>query len=177
MAVRRMFSQTVVSSDAFLDLPLSSQALYFHLGMRADDDGFINNPRTIMRLTGANQNDLDLLIAKSFLLNMGDGIMVVKHWQANNYIQKDRYKPTEYKDKKRLLYVKDNRIYTLDPDKGRPVDTLWIQDVHAVKLREVKESQEKEESSKEEPSQARDIINDDIESADFKRIGDLIFNK
>ena len=94
MAERRMFAKTIIDSDAFLDMPLSTQALYFHLSMRADDDGFINNPRKIQRMIGASGDDLKLLLAKSFLIPFDSGIVVIKHWRIHNYIQKDRYKGT-----------------------------------------------------------------------------------
>ena len=89
MAKRRMFSESVVENDFFLDMPLTTQALYFHIGMRADDDGICSSVKVIMRTIGANQNDLDLLIAKGFLLLMPEGVMVVKHWRINNYLQRD----------------------------------------------------------------------------------------
>lgn len=113
MAERRMFAKTIIDSDAFLDMPLSTQALYFHLSMRADDDGFINNPKKIQRLVGASEDDLKLLIAKNFIIPFESGIVVIKHWKIHNYIQKDRYKETVYKEEKALLSVKENSSYTL----------------------------------------------------------------
>ena len=113
MAERRMFAKTIIDSDSFLDLPMSSQALYFHLSMRADDDGFLNNPKKIQRMIGATEDDLKLLIAKNFILTFESGIIVIKHWKIHNYIQKDRYKPTVYQEEKELLSVKDNGSYTL----------------------------------------------------------------
>lgn len=109
-----MFSKSIIQSDAFLDMPLSSQALYFQLGMEADDDGFVNSPKRTQKLINANEDDLKLLLAKSFLIDMGDGIVVIKHWKMNNYIQKDRYRSTVYRDKIKLLYTKENGGYTLD---------------------------------------------------------------
>ena len=112
MAERRMFAKTIIDSDAFLDMPLSSQALYFHLSMRADDDGFINNPKKIQRMVGASDDDLKLLIAKRFIIPFESGIVVIKHWKIHNYIQKDRYKPTIYQEEKQLLTEKENNVYT-----------------------------------------------------------------
>ena len=112
MAKRRMFSQQITDSDAFLDMPLSAQALYFHLGMTADDDGFVNNPKRIQRITGANEDDLKLLIAKNFVIAFETGVVVIKHWKINNYIPKDRYTPTVYTDEKALISEKSNRAYT-----------------------------------------------------------------
>lgn len=103
MAERRMFAKTIIDSDTFLDMPLSTQALYFHLSMRADDDGFINNPRKIQRSIGATDDDLKLLIAKQFTIPFESGVVVIKHWRLHNYIQKDRYKPTIYQDEKAQL--------------------------------------------------------------------------
>ena len=112
MAERRMFAKTIIDSDAFLDMPLSSQALYFHLSMRADDDGFINNPKKIQRMVGASDDDLKLLVAKRFIIPFESGIVVIKHWKIHNYIQKDRYKPTIYQEEKQLLAEKENKAYT-----------------------------------------------------------------
>ena len=116
MAERRMFAKSIIDSDAFLDMPMSSQALYFHLSMRADDDGFINNPKKIMRMIGASQDDYGLLIAKKFIIHLPNGICVIKHWKIHNYIQKDRYKETVYKEEKSLLKLKDNGVYSLDTE-------------------------------------------------------------
>jgi hypothetical protein len=113
MAQRRMYSMEIVGSDAFLDMPASARLLYYDLGMRADDDGFINNPKSIMRATGASDDDIKLLIAKKFIIPFESGIVVVKHWNINNYIQKDRYHETKYKDEKTLLELDDNKAYRL----------------------------------------------------------------
>ena len=107
-----MFAKTIIDSDAFLDMPLSAQALYFHLSMRADDDGFINNPKKIQRMVGASDDDCKLLVMKRFIIAFESGVIVIKHWRIHNYIQKDRYIPTIYKDEKALLLVKDNKAYT-----------------------------------------------------------------
>ena len=92
MAERRMFAKTIIDSDAFLDMPVTSQLLYFHLSMRADDDGFINKPKAIMRDCSCKEDDLRLLIAKKFIIPFETGIVVIKHWKIHNYIAKDRYK-------------------------------------------------------------------------------------
>ncbi len=113
MAERRMFAKTIIDSDAFLDMPLSAQSLYFHLSMRADDDGFINNPRKIQRMIGASDDDLRLLSLKNFIIPFDSGIVVIKHWKIHNYIRNDRYKETVYKDEKQLLLEKDNGSYTV----------------------------------------------------------------
>lgn len=122
MAERRMFAKTIIDSDAFLDMPLSTQALYFHLSMRADDDGFINNPKKIQRTVGCSDDDLKLLIVKRFVILFESGVVVIKHWKIHNYIRNDRYKPTVYSEEKELLECKGNGAYTL----GIPNDSQVV---------------------------------------------------
>ena len=112
MAERRMFAKTIIDSDAFIDMPLSTQALYFHLSMRADDDGFINNPRKIQRMVGASDDDLKVLVMKRFIIPFESGIVIIKHWKIHNYIRNDRYKPTVYAEERQQLELKDNGAYT-----------------------------------------------------------------
>ena len=112
MAERRMFAKTIVTSDAFLDMPASTRCLYFLLGMVADDDGFVNNPRSIMRQSGATADDMNLLIAKRFILTFQSGVVVIKHWCIHNTIQKDRYKETKYLEEKATLSLDGNKAYT-----------------------------------------------------------------
>ena len=126
MAERRMFAKTIIDSDAFLDMPLSTQALYFHLSMRADDDGFINSPKKVQSMVGCGDDDLKLLIAKNFLIPFESGVVVIKHWKIHNYIRNDRYKPTVYKEEKSQLYLKDNNAYTLDKTLGIPSDSQVV---------------------------------------------------
>ena len=118
MAERRMFAKTIIDSDAFLDMPLSTQALYFHLSMRADDDGFINNPKKVQRMVGCGDDDLKLLVAKNFLIPFDSGVVVIKHWKIHNYIRNDRYKPTVYAEEKALLSNKENGAYTIGIPSG-----------------------------------------------------------
>jgi len=124
MAERRMFSKTIVDSDAFLDMPMSSQLLYFHLAMRADDDGFINNPKKIQRFIGANDDDLRVLSSKKFIIPFESGVVVIKHWKIQNYIAKDRYTETKYKGEKATLGIDENGSYTTCT---QDVDTLSTQ--------------------------------------------------
>lgn len=116
MAERRMFTKKITESDAFLDMPSSTQMLYFHLSMNADDDGFVNNPKKIQRMCGASNDDFKLLIAKSFVILFESGVIVIKHWKMHNYIQSDRYKPTDYIEEKSMLGLKQNKAYTLDEE-------------------------------------------------------------
>jgi len=135
MAERRMFAKTIIDSDAFLDMPLSTQALYFHLSMRADDDGFINNPKKICRMVGSNDDEMKVLFAKKFIIGFESGVIVIKHWKIHNYIQKDRYKPTIYAEDKASLAVKDNGSYTTDIQDVYTMDTECIHDGDTGKVR------------------------------------------
>ena len=124
MAERRMFAKTIIDSDAFLDMPLSTQALYFHLAMRADDEGFVNNPKKIQRMIGASDDDCRILASKRFILTFQSGIIVIKHWKIHNYIQSDRFKETVYLEEKTMLALDDNKAYT---ERIQDVSTLDTQ--------------------------------------------------
>ena len=112
MAEKRMFTQKIVDSDAFLDMSLSAQALYFHLNMRADDDGFVNNPKKIQRMIGASEEDMNVLIEKRFVLVFENGVIAIKHWRMHNLLRKDRYTPTLYQEQFSQLEMKKNGAYT-----------------------------------------------------------------
>ncbi len=129
MAERRMFAKTIIDSDAFLDMPMTAQLLYFHLSMRADDEGFLNNPKKIQRMIGASDDDLKLLKLKKFILTFDTGVIVIKHWKINNYLQKDRCKPTIYQKEKSMLGIKTNKAYTLNFDDP---NTKLIQDISSM---------------------------------------------
>ena len=118
MANKRMFTMKIVDSDAFLDMPLSTQCLYFHLNMRADDDGFVGNAKRIMKVIGASEDDLKILIAKRFLLVFEDGVIVIKHWRMHNTLSQNRYHETQYLDEKSMLRIKDNGSYSLESGKS-----------------------------------------------------------
>jgi hypothetical protein len=141
MAERRMFAKTIIDSDAFLDMPLSTQALYFHLSMRADDDGFNNNPKKVQRMIGASDDDLKILIMKKFIIPFDNGIIVIKHWKIHNYIQKDRYRETIYQEEKSMLQTKENKAYTLCIQDGYSMDTQVRidKDRKEIELGEVRE--------------------------------------
>lgn len=113
MAQRRMFSKKVTDTDAFLDMPLSTQCLYFHLNMEADDDGFLGNTNTVRRKIGASEDDLKLLIAKGFLIPFENGVVVIKDWRIHNYIRKDTYNTTIYTDERQRLEQDETGSYTL----------------------------------------------------------------
>ena len=113
MAERRMFAKTIIDSDAFLEMPTTSQLLYFHLSMRADDDGFVNKPKSLMRMVGCKDDDLKLLFVKKFLIPFESGVVVIKHWKIHNYIRKDTYTETKYKEEKATLELDENSAYRL----------------------------------------------------------------
>ncbi|WP_440964086.1 conserved phage C-terminal domain-containing protein [Pediococcus pentosaceus] len=115
MAQRRMFSKKITDTDIFLDMPLSSQALYFHLNMHADDDGFVSNAKTVKRMIGSSDDDLKLLLTKNFIFAFESGVVVIKDWKIHNYIRKDTYNTTIYGDEKEQLSQDENGSYTLSP--------------------------------------------------------------
>ena len=140
MAERRMFAKTIIDSDAFIDMPMTARLLYYDLAMRADDDGFVNSPKKIVRMIGASEDDLKVLAAKKFIIPFENGVVVIKHWRIHNYIRKDTYKETTYKDEKALLQTDENNAYRLtntgnlltvnepSTNRGRNVDEPWTQD-------------------------------------------------
>ena len=116
MAERRMFAKTIITSDAFLDMPATARCLYFTLAMLADDDGFINSPKSIMRQVGATTDDMNILVSKKFVLVFDSGVLVIKHWRIHNYIRSDRYTPTKYQEEKDSLFFDENGAYTQSPE-------------------------------------------------------------
>lgn len=149
-----MFAKTIIDSDAFLDMSLSTQALYFHLSMRADDDGFVNNPKKIQRMIGAGDDELKMLIAKKFIIPFESGVCVIKHWRIHNYIQNDRYKETVYKEEKAHLILKENKAY-------KYVDTPCIQTVSKpetqIRLDKTREDKNRLEENRLEIEDKKDI--------------------
>lgn len=125
MAERRMFAKSIVLSDAFLDMPLSARCLYFTLGMFADDDGFVGSPKGIMRQCGASQDDMNILLAKRFLLAFDSGVVVIKHWRINNYLRSDRYQSTTYLEEKDTLTLDEKNAYT-EKDKEFGIPSIGI---------------------------------------------------
>lgn len=126
MAQRRMFNKVITNSDDFLDMPVSSQNLYFHLGMNADDDGFINNWKSIIKLTGSKEDDLKVLIAKQYILPFESGVIVIKHWRLNNYLRNDRYSETKFKKEAKKLYLDESLVYQLDTSGIHRLDKISI---------------------------------------------------
>lgn len=168
MAGKRMFTDKIVESDAFTDMPLSAQALYFHFNMGADDDGIVNNPKRLCRSVGASEDDLRLLILKQFLISFDSGIVAIKHWRMHNNLRKDRYTPTSYQDEFSMLEIKDNGAYTLTEG----VVANWLpngcQMVAVVKSSRVKSSKVEfsvvEVSAEDSGSNETDVENSKLEA-------------
>ena len=133
MAERRMMSKSIIKSDTFLDMPATTQNLYFHMLLDADDDGFINAPKSIMRMIGAKEDDMKVLVAKQFVIPFESGVVVIKDWKIHNYIQNDRYKPSTLPERN-LLNIQKDKTYTLKGDVSK-LDTECIQTVSIGKDR------------------------------------------
>ncbi len=164
MADKRMFAKTIVLSDAFLDMPMSARCLYFTLGMLADDDGFVNQPRSVMRQCGASEDDMKVLIAKKFVIVFENGVIVIKHWRINNYLRNDRYKETAYIEEKEQLVTDKNGGYHLKSEFGIPNNGIPSIDKNRLdKKREdiyiAEETEEEKPKSKKYASECEEIIN------------------
>lgn len=173
MAERRMFAKTIIDSDAFLDMPLSAQALYFHLSMRADDEGFVNNPKKIQRMVGASDDDCKLLVLKRFILTFESGVIVIKHWKIHNYIRNDRFKETVYVREKSQLTLNGNNAYTEMSAVGIPsgrqtVDGMDTQ-VRIGKDRLVEDRIEKEKNKRKTASRFTPPTLEEVRAYCFER--------
>ena len=163
MAEKRMFAKTIIDSDLFLDMPVTAQLLYFHLCMRADDDGFINNPKRIMRDVRCSDDDMKMLIAKDYVIPFESGVIVIKHWRLHNYIQKDRYKPSLC-DEKDLLTTNKNKVYErMDTECiqiGNRLDTECVQigDTDKIRLDKNREDKSRLGKSREDEDKMPDSI-------------------
>ena len=147
MPQKRMFSTQIVDSDAFLDMPISSQNLYFHLGMRADDEGFVGSPKKIMKILGSNEDDLKILIGKRFILSFESGVIVIKHWLIHNTIRMDRFNPTSYQKEKALIITKENKAYSEWQPTGNQLATTGCPKLSKGKLSEDKITTEQSSDS------------------------------
>ena len=140
MANKAIFSKTIIDTDAFLEMPATTQNLYFHLNMHADDDGFIGNPKRIARMIGASDDDFKILIAKKFIIVFESGVIVIKHWRIHNTLSKMRYKETSYLDEKSQLLIKENNAYSLD--EGKPLDDSRLVEMGKRQVRRTVDEQE-----------------------------------
>lgn len=176
MAERRMFTQKITESDAFLEMPCSTQNFYFHLCMHADDDGFVNSPKKIQRSIGATDDDARILITKNFIIPFESGVMVIKHWRMHNQLRKDRYHPTDYYEEKCRLYLKSDGAYTLDETQGQKlVATTWQPNGNQM-APEYRIGKDSEEERKKENKENKDIISSSM-GADAHTREESIFTK
>ena len=173
-----MFTSQIIDSDAFQDMPLSAQALYFHLGMKADDDGFLGNPKRVQKMIGASEDDMKLLLMKKFIYLFDTGICVIKHWKMHNYIQKDRYKPTAYEHEKDMLELKKNKAYTVKDENciqnGYILDTNCTPRLGKVRLGKVSEDILSETDASDDVPTGKEDIKDNIP---YKEIIDYLNKK
>ena len=178
MARKRMFTMIIVDSDAFLDMPLSTQCLYFHLNMRADDDGFVGNPKRIAKLIGSNDDDLKLLIAKRFVLLFEDGVIVIKHWRIHNTLSRDRYVETSYTDEKKELFLKDNGSYSLT--NGNSIDDTKLIERSNRQTQKRRKIDERKTHSDKDIGLDKDLeldLDTELDKDKEKDINDLIVSK
>lgn len=169
MAERRMMSKKIIDTDNFLDMPQSTQCLYFHLLLRADDDGFIQSPKSIMRITGCKDDDLKLLIAKGFVIGFETGVIVIRHWRIHNYVQSDRYSKSELQEAK-CVELK-NKVYEvveppINPD-NTCMDTKCIQNVYnldtQIRIDKIREEENRIET-------ICHVSHDDVDKSHFEII-------
>lgn len=178
MANKRMFTMKIVDTDAFLDMPLSTQCLYFHLNMRADDDGFIGNPKRIEKIIGANDDDLKLLIAKRFVILFDDGVIVIKHWRMHNTLSRDRYIETSYTDEKKKLLLKDNGSYSLT--NGNSIDDTKLIERSNRQTHKRRKIDERKTHSDKDIGLDKDLeldLDTELDKDKEKDINDLIVSK
>lgn len=143
MAKRRMFSKEVLQTDWFTDMPATSQMLYVHLSLEADDDGFVTNTKIAMVNAHASKDDLAILTAKNFVIQVESGLYLIKHWKMNNILRNDRYKKSSYSDRLEAFETKEDGSYTLKKPVGYQMDTKWIPNGSTGKYRLGKESKGK----------------------------------
>ena len=168
MAERRMMSKSIIKSDTFLDMPATTQNLYFHMLLDADDDGFINAPKSIMRMIGAKDDDMKVLAAKQFVIPFESGVVVIKDWKIHNYIQNDRYKPSTLPERD-LLNIQKDKTYTLKGDVSR-MDTECIQTVSIGKDRLGKDRLGKDRLGKDSIDILCHVSHDDVDKSHFEII-------
>ncbi len=173
MAERRMMSKSIIKSDTFLDMPATTQNLYFHMLLDADDDGFINAPKSIMRMIGAKEDDMKVLVAKQFVIPFESGVVVIKDWKIHNYIQNDRYKPSTLPERD-LLNIQKDKTYTLKSDVSR-MDTECIQTVSIGKDRLGKDRLGKDRIGKDSIDTLCHVSHDDVDKSHVEIIEYLNF--
>lgn len=170
MADRRMISKSVIDTDMFLDMPISAQCLYFHLLLRADDDGFLKNAKTIMRITGTTEKDMKVLIAKKYVIAFESGIILIRHWKVHNYIKSDRYRPSDCEEKE-FVKLDGNNVYVLSDEgkksgciqTGTEVEPNWNQNGTSLDPKRIQTGTEVEPQVRLELGKSKDSIRESIE--------------
>ena len=143
-----MFSNRVIDTDEFLEMPATAQMLYFHLSMNADDDGFVGKPKTIMRMCRASQDDLTVLLGKQFVISFDTGVIVIRHWKIHNYIRKDMYHPTIYEKEKEMLSLDKSDAYSLEPQDESVTSPLQVRNVDKNSIEKVREDKVREDKKR-----------------------------
>ena len=157
MAEKRMFSNRVIDTDEFLEMPATAQMLYFHLSMNADDDGFVGKPKTIMRMCRASQDDLTVLLGKQFVISFDTGVIVIRHWKIHNYIRKDMYHPTIYEKEKEMLSLDKSDAYSLEPQDEAVTSPLQVRNESVTRPLRIRDE------SVTSPLQVRNVDKNSIE--------------
>ena len=147
MANKRMFALDVIDTDRFCEMPISARLLYYELGMRGDDEGFVQNPKKIMLTTGTTADDLKILAAKGYVILFDSGVLVITHWRQNNFIQKDRFHETTCLTEKAQIQTTDSKIYELLPS-GNKLDTPCIRTVSDLEAQIRLDKTRKEEKAR-----------------------------
>ena len=169
MAERRMMSKKIIDTDNFLDMPQSTQCLYFHLLLRADDDGFIQSPKSIMRITGCKDDDLKILIAKGFVIGFETGVIVIRHWRIHNYVQSDRYSKSELPEAKSVELK--NKVYEVVEPPINPDNTCM--DTKCIQNGYIMDTQIRIDKIREEENRIETlchVAHDDVDKSHFEII-------
>lgn len=154
MANRRMFSMDVINTDKFMDMPISAQCLYFHLGMRADDDGFVSTPRLVIKIVNCTNDDLKILISKGYIIPFESGVIVIRHWRQNNYVRCDRYTKSRHTGELQQLLL-ENGVYNVGIPDGIPCD-IPPGDTDKIRLDKIRIDKTRKDIISPEPEQNTD---------------------
>lgn len=168
MARRRMFSLDIVDSDQFTDLPPMARLLYYELGVRADDDGFVGNPKKITRFAECSEDDIKMLEDKGFIYMFDSGVLAIRHWTVNNQLRGDRYHETYYKEEKKKVFMNtDNKTYYVFDDNGLP-DGLPLVALDKIRIEKTNEEEKKEEELNSEKQKVEEYNSFDLSDIDLE---------
>ena len=161
IATRRMFNKQITNSDDFLEMPISSQCLYFHLSMNADDEGFVNNWKSIMKLVGSKEDDLRVLITKQYVIPFDTGVLVIRHWRLNNYLRSDRFTPTNHQKELAELMLDENLVYQTHTTYTPSIDKYSIEENSIDKNRRDKSMREERKGKDKFDTDLEEIFGDE----------------